>query len=283
VVVVLRALFGRAADQPRRAARGERAWGPRRPRREGLIAAAVPWRQALRLAEPPDRQGDKAIPALKALACNRAKQLRAVPTPRVPACQESGFLGIKTAPIAIMSRLPFRTRRALEVPLPRAPTAADPLCDRIEGPSLRMTGPHLLVVGPPSGTPLAGQSCRRGGRQLRCERHRGWLWGSRRTGRSVPRRGRGGALGIDTRQLGRLCGAYVGQHGGQMLQQMTAVGHPTAMGAPVRAASAYAAARSRTRTSTPGCACRHCATVAASRSGSRARGRRRARSSKSVP
>jgi hypothetical protein len=73
MVVVLRALFGRAEDQPRRAARGERAWCTRRHRREGLIAAALPWRQALRLAEPPDIQGDHAIPALKALAFNRAK------------------------------------------------------------------------------------------------------------------------------------------------------------------------------------------------------------------
>jgi hypothetical protein len=119
--------------------------------------------QALRPAEPPGIEGDDAIPALKALAFDRAKEVRAVPTPVVPGGQESGFIGIKAAPIAIRSRLPLGKRGALEVPLHRAPTDTDALGDRIEGPALLMIGPHLLVVGPPPGAPLAGQACRGGG------------------------------------------------------------------------------------------------------------------------
>jgi hypothetical protein len=132
---------------------------------------------------------------------------------------------IETAPIAVMSGLTLRKRRAPEIPLHGAPTDANLVCNRVQGPAPPMICPHLLVVGPPSGAPLAGQSCRRGGRLLRCGRHGGLLWGCGRIDRIVHRRGRGGALGIDTRQLGSLCGEYVGQHGGQILQQMEAVSH----------------------------------------------------------
>jgi hypothetical protein len=85
-VVLLRVLFWRAEDQPRRAARGERAGCRRRHRREGLIASAWPRRQPLRLAKSPDIQGNHARPAMKALALNRATHVSAVPTPVVPAC-----------------------------------------------------------------------------------------------------------------------------------------------------------------------------------------------------
>jgi hypothetical protein len=105
----------------------------------------------------------------------------AVPTPLVPAGQEKGFIGIKDTPITIMPWLPFGKRGTLEVPLHRAPTDADPVCDRIEGPSLLMTGPHLLVVGPPPGAPLAGQSCRRCGRWLGGNQDGRLRWGDRNT------------------------------------------------------------------------------------------------------
>jgi hypothetical protein len=75
-------------------------------------------------AQTPDVQGDHAVPALKALAFNHAKQVRTVPTPVVPAGQKHGLIGIKTAPIAIMPGLPFGKRRVLEIPLHGASTDA---------------------------------------------------------------------------------------------------------------------------------------------------------------
>jgi hypothetical protein len=48
----------------------------------------------------------------------------------------------------------------------------------------------------------------------------------------VHRREHGDASGIDTRQLGRIGGEDFGQHGGQILQQMKAVGHLARRGRP---------------------------------------------------
>jgi hypothetical protein len=56
--------------------------------------------------------------------------------------------------------------------------------------------------------------------------------GYRRTGRIVHRRGRGDALGIDTRQLGSMRGEYLGQCVREILQQMKAVGHLAGRGSP---------------------------------------------------
>ena len=95
-----------------------------------------------------------------------------IPTPAVPAGHESRFVRIEDAAVAGMHWLALGKRRTLEVPLHRAPADTDPRGDGIKGPPLLMTDPHLLVVGPSPGAPLAGQSCRRGGRLGRGERHR---------------------------------------------------------------------------------------------------------------
>jgi hypothetical protein len=232
LLVSPRALVRCAEDQPGRTARGERAWGPCRHHREGLIAAALPGGQALRLAEPPDIEGDDAVPALKALAFNRAKEVRAVPTPMVPAVQEHGFIGIKEAPITVMPGLPLGKRWVLEIALHGAPTEAHLLRDGVQRPAPAMLRPDLVIVGPPSRPPLAGQARRRGGRRLRGERHRGWRWGCCRTGRIVHRCGGGHALGLERRQFGRVGGEDLGQRVGQILQPMEAVGHLARRGRP---------------------------------------------------
>jgi hypothetical protein len=187
---------------------------------------------ALGLVHTPDIQGHNAVLALKPLAADRPEEMGAIPTPAVPPGQESRFVRIEEAAVAGMHRLALGTRRALEVPLHRAPTEADLRGDGIEGPSLLMGSPDLLVVRSALGAPLAGQSCRRGGRRWRGERHRGGAGVGGRGGRVVQRRGHGDALGMDPRQLRSVGPEHVGQHIRQIVQQMKAVGHLAGDGRP---------------------------------------------------
>jgi hypothetical protein len=113
-----------------------------------------------------------------------------------------------------------------------APTEANLRRDGIQGPPLRMRRPDLVIMGPPPGAPLAGQSCRRAGRRLGGNRDGGLRGGYRNTGGIMQRRGRGCALGIDARQLGSLGGEHLRQRGRQMLQPMEAIGHLAGRGSP---------------------------------------------------
>jgi hypothetical protein len=116
----------------------------------------LPWHRHCYLAQPPDGQRDNAIPALKALVLHHTKQMRAIPTPLMPTGQEEGFIGIQDTPSTIMPGRPFRKRRVVEIPLYRAATAAYLLRDGIEGPSLPMIPPDLMILDPAAGPSLAG-------------------------------------------------------------------------------------------------------------------------------
>jgi hypothetical protein len=122
-------------------------------------------------------------------------------------------------------------RRALQIPLYGAPTEAHLLRDGVQRPPLLMIPPDLVIVGPPLGPPLAGQSCRRGGRLWRGERHRGWLRGCCRTGRIVHRCGRD-VWGIDPRQLRSVGGEHLGQYVRKIVQQMEPIRHLAGRGRP---------------------------------------------------
>src|SRR5919109_5294746 len=102
----------RTADEPGGPTRGERAPWRLRHRREGLIAPALPGRQALRLAHASDVQRDNPILALKTLVADRPEEMPTVPTAVVPASQEGRFVRIEQAAAAAMSRLALRKRRA---------------------------------------------------------------------------------------------------------------------------------------------------------------------------
>jgi hypothetical protein len=238
----------------------------------------------LGLAPAPDIDGHHAILAPKAVAADRAEEMRPMPTPAVPTRQEDGFVGIEEAPVAVMPRLALGKCGGLEIPLDRAPTEFKVVRPRVQGPALPMRRPDLLVAGHPLGTPTGGEGRRPCGRRRRRERHgrdtRGCGW----AGRIVHGRWGREALGIDARQLGGVGSEHVGQHVREIVQQVKPVRHLAGRGRP-------GAGRFRVRLrpipheyfATPGCACSHWATVAASRSGRRARGRRRARSHTSVP
>ena len=143
-------------------------------------------------------EGHHPILALKALATDHAEEMRAIATPTIPPGQEGGVVRSEHAVVAAMPRLALRKRRALEVARHGGPTEAHLRCDGVQRLPLPMIRPDLVRVGPPLGTPLTGQPCRRRGRLLRCEPHRGGLRGCRRTGRIVHRHGRG-AVGMDPR------------------------------------------------------------------------------------
>jgi hypothetical protein len=123
----------------------------------------LPRRKPLSRAETPDVRGDHAGLTPKPVAADRVEQVRPVPTLMVPAGQEHGFIGIKATPITIMPGLACGERRVLERPRHGAPTAADLLRDGVQGPVLLMIRPNLVIMGPPPGAPLAGQSCRHAG------------------------------------------------------------------------------------------------------------------------
>jgi hypothetical protein len=234
VAILVRGPCRRAKDQPGGLTRGEPASWRLRHHRQWLIAPALPGRQALRLAHASDIESHHAIHAIlapKALAADHPEEMCTIPTPVIPPSQESGFVRIETTAVAAMVRLALGKRRALEVPLHGAPTDADPVGNRIEGPSLLMLCPHLLVVRPPPGAPLVGQSSRRGGRLWRGERDRGWLGSCRRTGRIVHRRRRMGMLRSDERQLGGVSPEDVSQHVREILQQSWLPGRGAGPGA----------------------------------------------------
>lgn len=117
---------------------------------------ALPGGQALRLAHVSDIERHNAILAPKALAADHPDAMGTIPTPVIPPGQESGFVRIEKTVVAAMSGLAIGERRALAGPLPSAPTDDDPVGNRLGSPALLMIGPHLLVVRPPPGPPLAG-------------------------------------------------------------------------------------------------------------------------------
>jgi hypothetical protein len=163
VTILRRQPLQRTEDQPSGPTRGEQAPWRLRHCRQRLIATALPGCQSLRLAHASDVQRDNAILALKALAADRPEEMPAIPTPAIPASQEHGFVRIGNAAVAAMPRLALRKRRALEIALHGAPTEAHLLRDGVQRSPLLMIRPDLVIMGPPSGTPLAGQSCRCGG------------------------------------------------------------------------------------------------------------------------
>jgi hypothetical protein len=150
----------------------------------------------------------------------------------MPPSQAGGFVRIEQTAGAALARLALGKRRALGVPLHGAPTAADPVGNRREGPALLMIGPYRLGVRPPPGAPLAGQSYRRGGRLGRGERGRGRLGSCRRPGRSVHRRRSTGLLRLDERQPGGVSPEDVGPRVREMLPQMKPIRHLARRGHP---------------------------------------------------
>jgi hypothetical protein len=118
----------------------------------------------LGLAHASDIEGHDAILTLKTLATDRPEEMRAVPTPVIPTSQEHGFIRIEETAVTAMPRLALGKCRGLEIALHGAPTETHLLRDGVQRPTLLMRPPDLVIVGPPLGTPLAGQSCRRGGR-----------------------------------------------------------------------------------------------------------------------
>jgi hypothetical protein len=201
-VIRVRGPFRQAKDQPAGLTRGEQASWRLRHHRQWLIAPVLPGRQALRLAHASDLQGHHTILAPKALATDGPEEMRAITTPAVPPGQEGGFVRIKEAAVAAMPRRALGKRRALEVALHGVPTEANLRRHGVQRPTLRMLRPDLVIMGPPSGAPLAGPSGRCGGRLGRGERDRGGLGSGRRTGRIVHRRRRTGRRRIAERQLG---------------------------------------------------------------------------------
>jgi hypothetical protein len=73
---------------------GQAPWRLRH-RRSGLIVTAMPGRQSLRLAHASDVQGHHAILAPKAVAMDGPAEMRAIPTPPIPAGQEDGLYGAR--------------------------------------------------------------------------------------------------------------------------------------------------------------------------------------------
>ena len=210
VVILIRGPCRRTQDQPGGPTRGEQASWDFCHRWQRLIALALPGRQSLRLTHAPDIQRHNAILALKALATDGPEEMGAIPAPAVPPGQEGRFVRIEEAAVAGIHRLALGKRGALQIALHGAPTEADLRRNGVQGPPLLMMRPDLVILGPPSGPPLAGQACCGGGRLRRGEQHRRWLGGCRQTGRIVHRHGRG-ALGIGLRQLGSMGGEHLGQ------------------------------------------------------------------------
>jgi hypothetical protein len=120
--------------------------------------------QPLRLAHASDIQGHNTVLAPKTLATDGPEEMRAIPTPIVPPGQEGRFVRIEEAAVAAMPRLALGKCRALKIPLDGAPTEPHLLGDGVQSPPLLVISPDLVILGPPLGTPLASQSCRRGGR-----------------------------------------------------------------------------------------------------------------------
>jgi hypothetical protein len=110
-----------------------------------------------------DIQGHNPVLTPKALAADHAEEMRAMATPAIPPSQEGGFVGSKEAAVAAMPRLALGKHGALEIPLDGAPTEPHLRRNGVQRPALPMRRPGLVIVGPPSGPPLAGQACRRGG------------------------------------------------------------------------------------------------------------------------
>jgi hypothetical protein len=232
VVLPIRGPRRRTQDQPGGPARGEPA-----PRglchcRQRLSAPALPGHPSLCLTQAPDIQGHHPIVAPKALATDGPEEMRAIPTAAVPPGQEGRLVRVEEAVVAARARWALGERRALEVPPHGTPTEACGLRDGVQRPPLRMIGPDLMIMGPPSGPSLAGQACRRGGRLGRGEWHRGEAGAGGRVGGVVQRRGHGAALGIDPRELWGLSPAHVGQHLRQMVPPRKAVCHLAGRGCP---------------------------------------------------
>jgi hypothetical protein len=82
--------------------------------------------------------------------------------------------------------------------------------DGVQRPALPMGAPDLLVVSDPLGSPSGGEGrCPRGGR-----------------------RGRGGGLGVDTRQLLGVGPEHIGPHVREVLQQVEPIRHLEGLGCP---------------------------------------------------
>jgi hypothetical protein len=118
------------------------------------------------------------------------------------------------------------------VPRHGAPTEAHLLRHGVQRPPRLLRRPALVIMGPPSGAPRAGQACRRRGRLWRGERDRGGRGSCRRPGRLVHRRRRTGLLGSEARSLGGVCPADGGQHVRELLQHMNPLRHVARRGRP---------------------------------------------------
>jgi hypothetical protein len=142
--------------QPGGLTRGKPAVWRLRHHRQRLIAPALPGRQSLRLAHAPDIQGHHARLAPNALATDGPEARRAIPTATIPPGQEGRLVRIEEAAVAAMPGLALGKRRALQIPRHGAPTEAHRRRDGVQRPPLLMRRPDLVLLGPPSGAPLAG-------------------------------------------------------------------------------------------------------------------------------
>lgn len=184
------------------------------------------------LTHAPHIQGHNPILALKPWATNGPEEMPAVATSTIPPSQEGGFVRVEEAAVTGMPRVALGECRALEVSPHGTPTEPDLMCHRVQRPPLPMVGPDLLVGHHPLRPPRGGEGRRPWGRLRGRERHSGDAEASGSRGGIVQRRGRGGGLGIDPRELRSVSPEYVGQHVCKILQQVEPIGHLEGLGCP---------------------------------------------------